>query len=208
MGIELEKTTFKIPYELDKKLMNWYDRPSYMDHHVNKLKETPIFWHILKSGGTTIKLMYASCYNFVEACETGGLIEAIMAEEQELQRLKAEEAQLEQNSNGMQQNRQLQENNDNQQWQQWQPPQAGIKPSEQLPLRIVDSGDGRKYVNVDVTTSSGIQNAVQRGFVSSHLADVIFTPLLVENTVKLLDGGENKGRLFAMFRHPVDRVVS
>jgi hypothetical protein len=115
---------------------------------------------------------------------------------------------LEQNSNGMQQNRQLQENNDNQQWQQWQPPQAGIKPSEQLPLRIVDSGDGRKYVNVDVTTSSGIQNAVQRGFVSSHLADVIFTPLLVENTVKLLDGGENKGRLFAMFRHPVDRVVS
>lgn len=31
----------------------------------------PFFWHIAKSGGTTIKHMYSDCYGLVEACESG-----------------------------------------------------------------------------------------------------------------------------------------
>jgi hypothetical protein len=35
--------------------------------------DVPIFWHILKSGGTTFKDMYGECFNFVEASESGVL---------------------------------------------------------------------------------------------------------------------------------------
>lgn len=250
MGIQLERTVYKIPSVLDRNLINWQDRPAELHHNTNKLHEIPIFWHILKSGGTTMKLMYATCYNLVEACETGGWIEAIAREEEKLNRLKAEEVLLEKQikhenehqqldvpnevaidahqdeiqksqeimfANLMQQqNSEQQESRQNnplrflqEQWQLWQTPQEPEQQQQpKMPLRIVDSGDGRKYVNVDVTTPSGIQNAFERGFVSSNLADVIFTPMLIDATTKLLDGDQKKGRLFAVFRHPVDRVVS
>ncbi|KAL7519898.1 hypothetical protein ACHAWX_004652 [Stephanocyclus meneghinianus] len=267
LGIELEKKHFKLPNALERNLYNWNDRPPTINHSTNKLHETPLFWHILKSGGTTIKLMYATCYSFVEACETGGWIEAILQEE-ESKRLQDQEEQMQQRQRQRQlhglkneelshthdtlklqqsiqfdnmmdrqpkdlasglrsneqlhiiQNRQhhdtlqrlLQQNDEQdasvQQWQLWQPKDEQKPQKPPLPLRIVDSGDGRNYVNVDVTTSTGIQDAADRGFLTSHLADVIFTPLLVEGATKLLDGEENRGRLFAMFRHPVDRVTS
>lgn len=266
MGIHLERTVYKIPSILDANLVSWNDRPSTPFHHSsNKEHELPIFWHILKSGGTTMKLMYATCYNLVEACETGGWIEAIKAEEEKLAQLQQEEGRLEKQLLAEQQQQQdhhyqqlvegeidihqeeiqksqeimfanlmqqqnpqsevVQTKNDDdqrrflqEQWQLWQASQeTQLQPQEQkqpqiqprLPLQIVDSGDGRLYVNVDITTPAGIQNAADRGFVSSNLADVLFTPLLVEATSKLLNKEtDKKGRLFAVFRHPVDRVVS
>jgi hypothetical protein len=263
LGIHLERTVYKIPSILDANLINWNDRPSTPFHHTsNKEHELPIFWHILKSGGTTMKLMYATCYNLVEACETGGWIEAIKAGEEKLAKLQEEEGRLEQqllleqqqqehhyqqlakNENDIhqeeiqksqeilfaymvqQQNSQSEDlqtiDDDDQhrflqeQWQLWQSsqepqqqPQEAKNQQPKMPLQIVDSGDGRLYVNVDITTPSGIQNAADRGFASSNLADVLFTPLLVEATSKLLSKqNDNKGRLFAVFRHPVDRVVS
>ena len=75
-------------------------------------------------------------------------------------------------------------------------------------LRVVISEDGRKYVNVDVTTPEGIIKASQLGFAASNLADVIFTPLLLESSELLLNKDTNRGRMFAVFRHPIDRVVS
>lgn len=77
-------------------------------------------------------------------------------------------------------------------------------------LRVVISEDGRKYVNVDVTTPEGILDASRRGFASSDLADVIFSPLLIESAESLLPrrDGARGGRMFAVFRHPVERVVS
>lgn len=232
MDIQLERTTYKIPTVLDVNLVNWDDTPSDDVHHndANKQHEVPIFWHILKSGGTTIKLMYATCYNFVEACETGGWIEAIGIEEENMKKLKDEEEMLKQQLDGSSVLASQQEEIQKSQeiiftnLMQQQNTQTVVDDSESplllrrlqeqmqlplnLPLRIVDAGDGRKYVNVDVTTLTGIQNAVDRGFVSNHLADVMFTPLLVDATAKLLNGDGNKGRLFSIFRHPIDRVVS
>ena len=38
----------------------------------NILKDTPLFWHIPKAGGTSIKHMFSECYfGLVEACESG-----------------------------------------------------------------------------------------------------------------------------------------
>ena len=67
LQIQLEKTRYKIPIQLEH-LIDWEDIPQ-----TSSTKATPIFWHILKSGGTTVKLMYAQCYGLVETCETGVL---------------------------------------------------------------------------------------------------------------------------------------
>ena len=49
----------------------------YADTTVPYLENTgagvPVFWHILKSGGTTFKDMYGECFHFVEASESGVL---------------------------------------------------------------------------------------------------------------------------------------
>lgn len=74
-------------------------------------------------------------------------------------------------------------------------------------LRVIATEDNRRYVNVDVTTPEGILKASQMGFGSSDLADVMFTPLLLESAESLLSDSK-RGRMFAIFRHPIDRVVS
>jgi Sulfotransferase family len=39
--------------------------------YFKKRKELPFFWHIAKSGGTSLKHMYSDCYDLVLACESG-----------------------------------------------------------------------------------------------------------------------------------------
>lgn len=41
------------------------------DPYSKELKEMPFFWHLAKSGGTSLKHMYSDCYGLVEACESG-----------------------------------------------------------------------------------------------------------------------------------------
>ena len=41
------------------------------DPYSKELKEVPFFWHLAKSGGTSVKHMYSDCYGLVEACESG-----------------------------------------------------------------------------------------------------------------------------------------
>jgi hypothetical protein len=41
------------------------------DPYSKQLKEMPFFWHVAKSGGTSVKHMYSDCYGLVEACESG-----------------------------------------------------------------------------------------------------------------------------------------
>lgn len=61
---------------------------------------------------------------------------------------------------------------------------------------------------VDTTTAEGISRAVSMKLVESEIADVIFSPLLHEST-RLFDNESNhKGRVFCMFRHPIERAIS
>ena len=41
------------------------------DPYSKELQEVPFFWHLAKSGGTSVKHMYSDCYGLVEACESG-----------------------------------------------------------------------------------------------------------------------------------------
>eukprot|EP00591_Stephanopyxis_turris_P006179 CAMPEP_0195523812 /NCGR_PEP_ID=MMETSP0794_2-20130614/23250_1 /TAXON_ID=515487 /ORGANISM="Stephanopyxis turris, Strain CCMP 815" /LENGTH=616 /DNA_ID=CAMNT_0040653889 /DNA_START=261 /DNA_END=2111 /DNA_ORIENTATION=- len=61
------------------------------------------------------------------------------------------------------------------------------------------------FVNVDVTTSRGIVRAQRMGFAQAGLANVMVTPLIHE--ANILFDSSHKGRLFAMFEHPVDRAI-
>jgi len=63
--------------------------------------------------------------------------------------------------------------------------------------------NGRKFVNVDTTTSRGIERAKRTNLISSGLVDVIVTTDLFE--IAHLFNEDIMGRAFAFFRHPVER---
>ena len=115
---------------------------------------TPYYFHILKSGGTSLKDMYATCYRMVVANEVGTKDRAV----------------------------------------------------EENELKIVDN-DGARYVNVDTTEWEGIQRAKRLGFVESRMADVIFSPHVNEIAAELFTP-DVPGKMFAIYRDPVERVIS
>jgi hypothetical protein len=66
--------------------------------------------------------------------------------------------------------------------------------------------DRSPFVNVDVSTIAGIERAAKMGFADSGLAGCVVTPFLYEANALFTETAQ--GRLFAVFRHPVDRAVS
>ena len=115
------------------------------------MMDTPIYWHIPRSGGTTMKLIMSMCMGRVVACEQG----------------------------------------------------AGHQLDEQLELINKPFGN---FANVDTSTPMGLQRAAEIGLIPSRIVDVVLTPH-VREAAKLF-GTHHKGRLFALFRNPVERVVS
>ncbi|KAL7542936.1 hypothetical protein ACHAXR_012231 [Thalassiosira sp. AJA248-18] len=66
--------------------------------------------------------------------------------------------------------------------------------------------DRTQYVNVDTTTKEGIHRASQLGLASSRLANVIISPHFHDMSSQIFTSF-NPGRMFALFRHPVDRAI-
>ncbi len=62
------------------------------------------------------------------------------------------------------------------------------------------------YVNVDTSTRQGIARAKRLNLISSGLADVVISPLLHE--ALSLFPPTHRGRMFTIFRHPVERAAS
>jgi hypothetical protein len=63
------------------------------------------------------------------------------------------------------------------------------------------------YVNVDTSTREGLIKAAEMKLVESGKADIIFTTD-VKFAVETLFNKDYPGRLFAVFRHPIHRLVS
>jgi hypothetical protein len=63
-----------------------------------------------------------------------------------------------------------------------------------------------RFVNVDTSTVEGLQRAKKLGLAQSGKLNAIYTPLIYEAN-DLFDEG-HQGRLFAIFRHPIDRAIS
>ena len=126
----------------------------------NEERETPFFWHVPKSGGTTLQRMYF-CMGFTLANEVGG------------------------NSKF---------------------------DSDRSKIDVISpwSDNPGKVINVDVTSQKGITEAKNRGFLTQtphpHL-DMLSSQEFRFATTTLLSP-EHKGRMFALFRHPIERAVS
>ena len=72
---------------------------------------------------------------------------------------------------------------------------------------LQEAGRDWKTVNVDTTIKSGILRAKEMGLVQSKTAQLIFTMEPNFAGQHLFDE-HNKGRILALFRHPIDRIVS
>jgi len=74
-------------------------------------------------------------------------------------------------------------------------------------LQVLSHGNHR-FINVNVFTVEGINRAVELQLLSSGLLDFVTTDNLHQTMVKLFLPSSSSARLFALFRHPVDREVS
>jgi len=146
--------TSRLPSEIQDNLANVNDPAQ------DKGSETPFFWHIPKSGGTTLQRMYF-CMGFTLANEVGG------------------------NSKF---------------------------DSDRSKIDVISpwSDNPGKVINVDVTSQEGITEAKNRGFLTQtphpHLDLVSSQEFKFAATT--LFSPEHNGRMFALFRHPIDRAVS
>jgi len=72
-------------------------------------------------------------------------------------------------------------------------------------LQII--GDSKiKYVNVDTSTPQGIERAKELDLAGSEKVDIIISTQFYHAST--LFSPRNKGRMFSIFRHPVERAVS
>lgn len=122
-------------------------------------KETSIFWHIPKSGGTAVKTLY-ECLGTTLA-----------------------------NQVGVDPKFNYQDKNEVIAFHPW----PGISRAS--------------YVNVDTSSKPGLNRARKMGLVPSGLVDLIITSE-VSHAVENLFDESHKGHILALFRHPVDRLVS
>jgi len=70
---------------------------------------------------------------------------------------------------------------------------------------MVDQG-GVKYVNVEVTNPAGIQYAKENNLAASGLVDVVSSHLFTGSLQLFTEN--NKGKVFTIFRNPIERAVS
>jgi len=75
-------------------------------------------------------------------------------------------------------------------------------------LKVMELGSKQiKYVNVDTSSPGGIEHAREMSLASSGLADVVLCSRVYHATEQIFTM-DNRGRMFAFFRHPVERAVS
>jgi len=66
---------------------------------------------------------------------------------------------------------------------------------------------GHNFVNVDVSSQEGLKHAKELNLPASHLADVVSSPYASEVMTGLFDQ-EHRGKMFALLRHPIERLAS
>jgi len=154
--------------------MEGFERLKVLSHYVdvtsafNSTQQTPVFFHVPRSGGQTIKEIVGQCLGKVQASEVGS--------------------------------------------------RKGHKKDTSLQVVTIDNG---KYVNVDTTSVKGLKRAGSMGLAESGLADMITSSYFVPSAESLfshifteglqLNASEippTYGRVFTMFRPPVERAVS
>jgi len=65
---------------------------------------------------------------------------------------------------------------------------------------------GESFVNVDTTSTSGIERAIKLGFIETGYADIVFSPQIT--AASFLFNEKNQGWMFSIFCHPIQRSVN
>jgi len=117
--------------------------------------DIPLFWHVAKSGGSTVKDMYEFCSQLVMASDVGV--------------------------------------------------RDGHDQDETLAIVEIPELSAR-YVNVDTIHPDGIARAKRLGLAQSGLADIVITSHVHE--ISEIFTPSNRGVMFSLFRHPIQRVIS
>jgi hypothetical protein len=86
------------------------------------------------------------------------------------------------------------------------PARANTAMSLPQTLEVIHFSSKVSYVNVDTSTHQGIDRAKRLNLVSAGLADVVISPLL--HKASTLFNPYQRGRMFTIIRHPVDRAAS
>lgn len=73
-------------------------------------------------------------------------------------------------------------------------------------VTIIDPNTGAKFINADTTTQHGLERARIMNIAANPVVDLIVSPYLYE--AAQLFNFINKGRMFTLFRHPIERAVS
>ena len=73
-------------------------------------------------------------------------------------------------------------------------------------MQIVEFSKYLSFVNVDTSTAEGIARAKSLGLAGSEIVNVVVSTLLHEAAT--LYTPANRGRMFTLIRHPVERAVS
>lgn len=87
------------------------------------------------------------------------------------------------------------------------PPGSDIIATEMNYLEVTTQKNGEKYWNVDLTTLEGITKSKDLQLAYQPQARVLVSPHLYEVSINLLND-QFRGRVFIMFRHPIERLVS
>jgi len=83
---------------------------------------------------------------------------------------------------------------------------GGEEHGQEQTLKVLHFSRQISYVNVDTSTQKGISRAKNLHLASSGLADVVISPLL--HDASTLFTATRRGRMFTIFRHPVERAAS
>jgi len=126
----------------------------------NNQNEVPIFWHVPRSGGSSIKDIASFCFGLTLASEVGPIID----------------------------------------------PNNAVSVTHTL-TTVTDANSGANFVNVDTTSVEGLNVAQNMNLASYEGLDLIVTPYIFLGS-QMLFNEVNRGRLFMLLRHPIDRAVS
>lgn len=74
-------------------------------------------------------------------------------------------------------------------------------------LRLSKKNGIKNHINVDTSNLQGVIHAKELGLIHSNMAQLVISPLFYEATKELFTK-DDKGVMFAMFRHPMRRVIS
>lgn len=75
-----------------------------------------------------------------------------------------------------------------------------------IEIAVVRPGGESPFINCDASTVHGLKRCKELGLAESNLADFIASPYVYE--LEEIFSPKARGRLFTVFRHPVDRAVS